>query len=131
MRSLFLILFLMVSTASYAGNEIETGKAISWLELVDAGNYSASWDEAAPFFQEKVSSSQWVEALNAVRAPLGDVTSREVTSATAHTILPEAPPGEYIVLTLTTSYANKAQATETVTLMRVGDDWRVVGYFIK
>ena len=39
-------------------------------------------------------------------------------------------PGRRRVIKFHTSFANKAEAIETVTLAREGSDWRVVGYWI-
>ncbi|MEM1113049.1 MAG: DUF4019 domain-containing protein [Pseudomonadota bacterium] len=105
--------------------------ALAWLQLVDAGSYAASWDQAAPFFQQQVSKSQWESAVGSVRAPLGELISREVVSATAYTSLPGAPDGEYIVLSINASYEGQESAIETVTMSIVDGVWRVVGYFIR
>ena len=43
-----------------------------------------------------------------------------------------ADAGKYVVIQYTTRFANKADATETVTPMRETDgSWKVSGYFIK
>jgi len=58
--------------------------------------------------------------------------SRELKTAKYATSLPGAPDGEYVVIQFKTSFANKADALETITPMK--DDkgaWRVSGYFIK
>jgi hypothetical protein len=106
--------------------------AEKWVALVDAGEYTASWKEAAEYFRAAVSSGQWVQAIEAVRGPLGKVVSRKVKSRTYHTSLPGAPDGEYVVVQFDTSFRNKKSAIETVTPMRDKDGrWRVSGYFIK
>lgn len=47
------------------------------------------------------------------------------------TTMPGAPDGEYVVLTFEAAYGNKAAATETVTAMMDGSEWRVAGYYIR
>jgi hypothetical protein len=131
MKNLLLVILLTFSVVTFSGSSPETGRVISWLEVVDSGSYAASWEESAPLFQRQISSPKWVEALNQVRKPLGKVLSRKVTNSTNHSTLPGAPAGEYVVITLETSYKNKSAATETVTVSKNGDEWRVVGYFIK
>lgn len=131
MEKIFLLILLTFSMAAYSGNSPESESVISWLEIVDSGKYAASWDESASFFQEQISSSSWVQSLNKVRAPLGRVISRKVTSTSAHSTLPGAPAGEYVVVTLATNYQHKNSATETVAVTKNGNEWRVVGYFIK
>jgi len=114
----------------------ETDQAVeaakSWLELVDSKKYRESWEEAAPFFKEKVSEAIWVKMVASVRDPLGEVKSRDLIGAQYATSLPGAPPGEYVVIQFRTSFQNKPGAIETVTPMK--DDkgaWKVSGYYIK
>ena len=45
--------------------------------------------------------------------------------------LPGAPDGEYAVLQYETSYQNKANAVETLTLMIDSGKWRSAGYYIR
>ena len=106
--------------------------AEKWVSLVDAGEYTASWKEAAEYFKAAVSSEQWSQTIHAVREPLGKVVSRKVKTRTYRTSLPGAPDGEYVVIQFDTSFGNKKSALETVTSMRDRDGrWRVSGYFIK
>jgi len=106
--------------------------AEKWVSLVDAGEYTASWKEAAEYFKTAVSSEQWAQTIHAVREPLGKVVSRKIKTRTYSTSLPGAPDGEYVVIQFDTSFGNKKSALETVTPMRDRDGrWRVSGYFIK
>ncbi len=70
--------------------------------------------------------------MKAVRRPLGQAVSREVSSADRTTSLPGAPDGEYVVIRFGTSFENKAPAVETIipALDRDGI-WRVTGYYIR
>ncbi len=105
---------------------------LSWLSLTDRGQYGQSWSDAASLFQAAISSADWVRSLTAVRSPLGQLKSREVSSATFARTLPGAPDGEYVVFQFSTSFENKASAIETVTAMKDQDEtWRVAGYYIK
>ena len=106
--------------------------AEQWLALIDAGKFAESWESAAGYFKAAVSKEQWVQALGAVRRPLGDLISRRLKSARYAKSLPGAPDGEYVVLRFDTSFGNKKTAIETVTPMLDQDGtWRVSGYFIK
>ena len=98
---------------------------------MDTQQYEASWTEAASLFRARVSTSDWVKAVVAVRTPLGNLQTRQLISATYATSLPGAPDGEYVVLRFKTSFGNKAQAVETVTPMLEQGRWRVSGYFIR
>jgi hypothetical protein len=97
-----------------------------WLALVDEGRWEDSWNATGQVFRELNTSEKWASVSMEVRPPLGAVLSR-IASSQEH--LP-APPYGYEMIKFRTSFANKPEATETVTLVREGSDWRVVGYWI-
>jgi hypothetical protein len=106
--------------------------AQSWLVLVDSGNYTESWNRAAPLFKQQVTAAQWESAVRSARGPLGKLQSRRLKSAQYERTLPGAPDGEYVVVQFDTAFENKKAAIETVTPMKDKDgQWRVAGYFIK
>lgn len=125
------IVMVFFSATTVAGTDTGVSSAIKWLNVVDSGEYVESWSEAAPYFQTQISSDQWDQALKKVRKPLGKVVSREVKASSSHTSLPGVPEGDYVVVVLSTSFEHKSSATETVTVGKVGNDWRAIGYFIK
>lgn len=103
-----------------------------WLTLVDDGQYAASWNESAELFRSSIPKHRWVEAVGAVRDPIGEVKTRELKSATYATSLPGAPDGAYVVIQFRTTFENKKAAIETITPMRQTDGtWRVSGYYIR
>ena len=134
-RSLLLPAILAGSIAlAFADEQTDLGVAAAkaWLGLVDAKQYKESWVEAAPFFKDRITEDDWVKMISLARGPFGDLMSRELKTAKYATSLPGAPDGEYVVIQFKTSFANKADALETITPMK--DDkgaWRVSGYFIK
>jgi hypothetical protein len=106
--------------------------AQQWLSAIDEGNYSRSWNEAAPIFQTKVTEKSWGNAMESVRKPLGSLVSRELKTAQPATQLPGAPDGQYIILQFDTSFTEKKVAVETVTVGLEKDvQWKASGYFIK
>ena len=106
--------------------------AQAWVALTDSGKYAESWQEGASLFKTAVTQSGWVDALTAVRKPLGKVVSRKLKNATYTKTLPGAPDGEYVVLQYDTSFENKKEAVETITPMLDKDGkWRVSGYYIR
>ena len=128
-----LILSGGTAIASDSGKEAAAVSAAErWLATVDAGNYAASWKEAAEFFRNAVRPEQWEQSIKAARKPLGKIISRKVQTKIYKTSLPGAPDGEYVVIQFETSYEHKKTATETVTPMIDKDGkWRVSGYYIK
>ncbi len=131
------LLGLLLCSAAFAQNEAEKRKAAEqsaqdWLALVDHGNYGQSWEEAASFFQSKVTKADWQHALQQVRLPLGAAGNRSLMGSMYETDLPDAPKGEYVVIQYKTEFAGKNQFIETITPMLDKDGkWRVSGYFIK
>ncbi len=106
--------------------------ALSWLTLIDAGNYSESWNQAAAIFRGSVTEADWEKSMNTFRNPLGSLISRKPLSAIKYSQMPGAPDGQYVVMQFQTSFANKASAIETVTFSFEKDgQWRCSGYFIK
>lgn len=73
-------------------NEQATAAAIesakTWLQLVDHGQYSESWSQAAGYFKKFVNEEQWKTTIEAVRKPLGKVLPRKVLNSTYTTIVP-------------------------------------------
>ena len=74
--------------------------AEKWLNLIDLSQYSESWSQAAPYFQNNVTQTQWQKTLDGVRQPLGKIVSRQLASSQYETSLPGAPDGEYVVITV-------------------------------
>ena len=102
-----------------------------WLRLVDDANYSASWREASSEFKKQVPEDKWIEALGTIRSPLGAVSARKVAKVTTTKTLPGMPDGDYTVIQFQTSFAHKASAVETLTLISGTSGAKVGGYFIK
>lgn len=134
-KSLVLACIAGILVAGAQAEEGQTDAAITaakeWVALVDAGEYKASWEQAAPFFKEQVKEDQWVAMVGAVRNPLGQADSRELLGAQFTTTLPGAPEGEYVVIQFKTAFAGKPDSIETITPMKADGEWRVSGYFIK
>ncbi|NMP31061.1 DUF4019 domain-containing protein [Thalassotalea sp. M1531] len=131
MKFIFVVLLSILSssfTFSHAGN---IDAANTWLEKVDSGQYKESWQDTAPYFQQQITKEKWHTTLTAVRTPLNDVISRKLIDNSAHTSLPGAPDGNYKVLIFSTSFTNKKQAIETLTLQKTANGWQTIGYFIK
>jgi len=131
MKKLIFILSLCISFFVFASEPSGSTAAKEWLKIIDAGNYTESWQKSDSFFQSQLSQHKWDEALKRVRAPLGKVNSRSELGAKEYSILPGAPEGEYLVIQFQTEFQNKKSATETLTLSKSSGQWLSVGYFIK
>ncbi|WP_240452966.1 DUF4019 domain-containing protein [Pseudoalteromonas agarivorans] len=130
MKPLILILCLFISCSVWAETTKNMSVAINWLQLIDAGEYTKSWQQADALFKSQLSKANWKSALNTVRAPLGKVATREQISANAYSSLPGAPQGKYLIVQFKTQFSARL-AVETLTLSKSSGQWRAVGYFIK
>jgi len=106
--------------------------AASWLALVDAGDYAASWNRAAALLRNAVPEAVWIKQVGDARAALGKLDARKLRSSTATERVAGQPDGKYLVLEYDASFARKPSAIETVTAMLDPDGtWRVAGYFVR
>lgn len=125
------LLLLFLSSHSTADDDMSRETAMSWLSLIDNGDYLESWEQAGAYFQQEVPSAQWQEAVSEVRDPLGSVISRQQVESKAYQSLPGVPEGEYLVLRFSTRFTHQAEVIETLTLQSVDGDWKVLGYFVR
>ena len=130
MIKLIFILSLCISSFVWANESAGSIAAKEWLNLVDAGKYTESWQKSDSFFQSQLSQKKWDKALNDVRAPLGKVNKRAELGAKEYSVLPGVPEGEYVVIQFKTDFQNKKSATETLTLSKSSGKWLPIGYFI-
>lgn len=100
--------------------------ARDWLAIVDAGRWEESWRATGESFRSLNTVQAWTQASEQGRVPLGAVVSRADLSRES---VP-APPHGLEMVKFRTSFANRPAATETLTLIREGQAWRVVGYWI-
>jgi hypothetical protein len=106
--------------------------AVSWLKLVDNGDYPASWEQAAKVFKGAVQQADWSKMAGGVRTPLGKLVSRKLKSREYTEKMPGAPDGKYVVIQYDSVFEHKPSAVETVIPMADPDGvWRVSGYFIR
>lgn len=100
--------------------------ARTWLVLGDQGRWKDGWLATAASFRTLNTVEQWADAAKKVRPPLGAVLSRTVLSQAS---VP-APPSGVEVVRFRTTFANKADVIETVSLAREGSAWKVVGIYV-
>ena len=117
-----------VGSSSSVLNESEAVRsARDWLVLGDQGRWKAGWTATASSFRQLNTPERWAEAAEKVRVPLGALISRTALSQES---IP-APPAGVEVVKFRTSFANKANVIETVSLAREGSSWRVVGIYVE
>lgn len=134
-RLVFILTLLLLPLHALAENneqeQVALGVAQSWLALVDAGDYAASWNSASAVFQNTVDKQQWEKVAKDMRQ-VGPVVGRSLKSATYTTSMPNAPEGEYVVILFDSEFSKQKSVTEKIIPM-LGEDgkWRVGGYYIE
>ncbi|HMV33225.1 MAG TPA: DUF4019 domain-containing protein [Gemmatimonadales bacterium] len=139
--SLVLLLVLVVSprslraqatTDTLATIQAATDAAVRWLALLDDGRNAESWDSAATGFQAAVTQPNWVQSVLNARLAFEPFGERQRIAAKYTTQIPNAPPGEYVLLQYRTRVSGERTVIETVVPMRDGArGWRVGGYFVR
>lgn len=129
----FAVVVLVGATAAAQAPEDTAQRAAEqWLALVDGGQYSTSWEQAASIFKGAITAAQWEQAVTRARQPFGGFKARKVTSRKYSTTLPGAPDGQYVVVVFESAFERKAAAVETAVMMLDTDGtWRVSGSFIR
>jgi DNA-binding CsgD family transcriptional regulator len=113
------------AAVSVAEADVERA-ARDWLALEDAGRWRESYNATSKSFRKLNTLERWTEVAQKVRGPLGAVISRVAISQDR---VP-APPHGVQVIKFRTSFANKGDAVERVSLAREDGSWKVVGIYI-
>lgn len=100
--------------------------ARGWLELGDQGRWKDGWLATTASFRTANTVERWSEAAKQVRPPLGALISRTLFSQES---VP-APPAGVEVVKFRSTFANRADVVETVSLAREGADWKVAGIYV-
>lgn len=138
-KFVLIALAIAISTALGCSSELDPDKkktaieaAHQWLAMVDAKAYEESWLGSAEFLKTSVTKDQWVDAMEEIRTPMGNLVSRQVTKAEYRTMLPKVLKGQYLIIKFDTSFTGKTSVGESVTQILEDDgSWRVGGYQLK
>ena len=113
--------------AAAAAESAPVTAARQFLALVDANDWDGSWNAVGQAMKVLNTRAVWTDVSNKVRAQFGAPISRALISAE----FAPAPPAGYWVVKFRARYANKADATEILSLADEGGYWRVVGITIE
>jgi len=133
MRLLVIILTVIAAALlTFAGPAEDEAAAAGqkWLGLVDGQKYEESWQQAASMFRDQVKQEQWVVSLKRFRDPLGPVMSRTAARVDFAKTLRGAPDGDYAIIHFTTTFKNKSDVTERLTLVKEDGKWQAAAYAI-
>jgi hypothetical protein len=107
--------------------------ARDFLALTDRGDGPESWAAAGKQFQKAITAERWTQSLKAVRGPLGALDTRTLESTQLTKNFPgAATEGEYALLVFRSTFSNRMDGEESVTVEHESDGvWRVIGYLIR
>ncbi|MEO7634379.1 MAG: DUF4019 domain-containing protein [Sphingomicrobium sp.] len=115
------------ATAPVAVAESDAVRAArDWLVLGDQARWKDGWLATASSFRKANTVERWADAATKVRVPMGALISRIALSQES---VP-APPAGVEVVKFRTSFANKVDVIETVSLAREDAVWKVVGIYV-
>jgi hypothetical protein len=102
--------------------------AEAWLSRIDAGQFGAGWDEAAPALQQSTPRETWRKRGAQARSRLQSPTSRELTRAVYRDSTLQLPGSAPVVALQYSTEFEGGQALEAVIIAKQGDNWKVAGY---
>ena len=111
------------------GDDVQTAR--QWIALIDEQKWQDSWVASGDQFRMQLTGEQWAKVMDALRVPLGSVRTRTLLSTSPLPTPPNALAGSYRIIQFTTAFAQRPEAVETIVLYQQGNNWMVVGYFIR
>jgi hypothetical protein len=106
-------------------------QALGFLGYLDKGRFADSYAYTGMLIRAQVDRSSFSSQVEKARTGTGALLSRELMDAAYETTVQGAPEGQYVVLHYHSSFADKQDAVETLTLAFAKGYWRVSGYYIK
>src|SRR6202023_723848 len=104
--------------------------ALTWLQLLDQGNYEEAFEWEAQDFQMYRTPRQFGRYMQARRASFGRTLSRTCIGAAHLEKFVGAPEGNYESVIFRTSFEHKSPTAERVILLKQPIGWRVIDYRI-
>lgn len=114
-----------------AAPDPQFGGVKRWLETMDDAKYDESFRALAPVAAAQLTLEQWETVIQTARKPLGPLVSRQFAASEAMKEVPGLPGVEGMVYQFSSGFEQKKPAVETVILIKVGEEWKPAGYFIK
>jgi hypothetical protein len=104
----------------------------AWLGLLDARNYTESWNQAARVFQRAVTAEAWARQAAPLRERSGDPIARELVDIDEVTDPPGVPPGDYVRLQFKCECSRAGLVQEIMLMVNDGErGWRVASYRVE
>ena len=112
-------------SAAAAQDRATQDVARSFLEMLDRGDWAASYAATTTQFGSQNTAQVWAEVSEDARPPLGALVARSLLS---NEWVPT--PEGYVMVKYRTDFANRAGVIETVTMVKEEGAWKVSGVII-
>lgn len=102
--------------------------AQAWLARIDAGEFGASWETAAPLLRQRMERADWVRNAKRLRDTVQTVSNRTLTATRYQESLRRAPnEGPFVLLAYRSSYEG-GHLDELLVTVQDDTTWTVAGY---
>jgi len=105
--------------------------AEKFVETLDKSEFSVAWNQTSMVNQSYTDRPDWFKKILAVRPSLGQVLSRSLEKLSRHASWVGLPDGDYLRISFTTVFLNKADSLETVVLIKEQGTWMVSSYHLR
>jgi hypothetical protein len=106
-------------------------QALGFLGYLDHGRFADSYAYTGMLIRSQLDREAFASQVEKARSGTGAIQARELIDAGYSTTVPGAPEGQYVVLHYHSSFANRPDTVETLTLAMAKGYWRVDGWYIK
>ncbi len=124
----------VVPTYGFAAQQTELAAIVAaktFVETLDKSEFSVAWNQTSIVNQSYADHPEWFKKILATRPHLGQVTSRLLEKLSRHTSWVGLPDGDYLRVSFTTVFLNKADSLETVVLVKEQGTWMVSSYHLR
>jgi hypothetical protein len=106
-------------------------QALGFLGYLDHGRYADSYAYTGMLIRAQLDRDAFATQIEKARSGTGAMLTRNLIDVSYTTTVAGAPEGQYVLIHYGTSFANRQEAVETVTLAFAKGYWWVSGYYIK
>lgn len=103
-----------------------------WIEYIDDGRYSRSWNRASSTFQSFYTKEQWIANIISVYVPLGKREYKALDTAYYTTAITGYPPNrDYVHILHKSKFENRADTLlETTIMIKERRRWKTAVYSV-
>ncbi|MCD6581161.1 MAG: DUF4019 domain-containing protein [Desulfuromusa sp.] len=129
-----LLLLSIVPTCCLAEQQTDLAAIVAaekFVEILDKSEFLVAWNQTGIVNQSYTDHPEWFKKILAVRPHLGQVVERSLEKLSRHAGWVGLPDGDYLRISFTTTFLNKADSLETVVLVKEQGTWIVSSYHLK